>query len=280
MNLLTLLSNNFWDDVVSIRTPLALAGLFAAILFLIARQVIKSFRPKDPSHRHAFVLANRILNFLFVLSLVAMLLGFFAYRFPPRYTPSPDQALTAAESEALRLEDQVMILRGSWENADNSAADKRKVSEEGPKLGKQFLAINDVDLGPQYRVLKYEYAMYAFTMSASADSRRDSKLAYASKALNLAGKAGSEVNDIRQKYTTSNDYMIAMKFVSEDETEDRLNYLSAICLCRKAEILNDSALKQQASQAIARVSPAHLGNYPIRGNTEFTGCLDDKGDVK
>lgn len=67
-------------DIAShVATPLALAGLFAAVLFLVFRQLLSSkFMPRL-ARGSAGDIIKRIINYLFVLSLVAMLLGFAGY---------------------------------------------------------------------------------------------------------------------------------------------------------------------------------------------------------
>src|SRR6266446_5792523 len=189
MRFLLTLQSSFWSNFTSIRTPLALAGAFAAIFFLIARRILKRFTPPDPNQKHAFELARIILKYLFILALVAMCLGFVGYMIPPKHgTQSDGDDLSAAEREALRLEDEVMKVEGAWEGMDSSPAYRQTVFQTAPKLADQLLAINDNDLRPAYKVLKYEYALYAHTMSASVQpakttSEKEAKLQYASKGL-------------------------------------------------------------------------------------------------
>jgi len=68
--------NRIFEIAANISTPLALAGFFAAVFFFIVRQIIKrNIFPKLTAHLGADII-KLILLYLFVLSLVAMVLGF------------------------------------------------------------------------------------------------------------------------------------------------------------------------------------------------------------
>jgi len=74
--------NNIFDIAVNIATPLALAGLLCAAFFLILKQIInKNLFPiltKQLSSKIIIIVINR----LFILSLIAMILGFIGYILP------------------------------------------------------------------------------------------------------------------------------------------------------------------------------------------------------
>lgn len=281
MGAIAILQASFWSNFTNINKPLALAGLFAAIIFLIARQILKNYQPADPGQRHGYELARTILKYLFILALVAMFLGtagYLAALVINKPQPKPASDLNSAENEASRLEDQVMILKSSWENSAQSPADKQKVVTEGPKLAQQFLAINDRDLRPAWRVLKYEYTLYAYTMAATDtaatnDREKQVKLDLIAKALQAGKTATDLINDVKRNYTTSDDYKKAMNYIQREEVEDRVYYLSAICLCRRADVLRDENSKKQARDLIAKISAAYLNEYPVESNPELKNCI-------
>ena len=62
-----------------IGTPLALAGFAVAILYLLYRAVLRSGLLTTVNASHTFRVLNRILTFVFVLALVAIVLGVSAY---------------------------------------------------------------------------------------------------------------------------------------------------------------------------------------------------------
>src|SRR5436305_5740886 len=63
----------------SISTPLALAGFLAAAFFFIAKQLIDRDFFSRLTTQHSARLLTLIVNRLFLLSLVAMILGFLGY---------------------------------------------------------------------------------------------------------------------------------------------------------------------------------------------------------
>ena len=73
--------NDIFDIATRISTPLALSGLFAAILFFVLRQILaKDMFPKLARAAGADIIKT-IVNRLFVLALVAMVFGFVGYIF-------------------------------------------------------------------------------------------------------------------------------------------------------------------------------------------------------
>ncbi|MCP4133492.1 MAG: DUF1566 domain-containing protein [bacterium] len=68
-----------FDITSNISTPLALAGLFATIFFFLAKIIIaKDIFPKF-TEKFSSEILKLIINYMFVLSLVAMILGFLGY---------------------------------------------------------------------------------------------------------------------------------------------------------------------------------------------------------
>ncbi|HXQ33327.1 MAG TPA: hypothetical protein VN843_04830 [Anaerolineales bacterium] len=264
--------NDIWGDFASIKTPLALAGLFAAVVFLIARQILKNYQPKDPNKRHGFQLARTILMYLFILSLVGMLLGFLGYWFPPSKPLLPDEDLTASERAVLRLKDEANFLLSSFTNIDESPADWKKTTEEGPKLVELLLLINDDQLRPAYRLVKYECAMYVTTMVAVTEPNKEPKLRYASEALDLGRKTEELVADVKRNYVKNKEYERAMGFVVNDSVDDRVHYLTATCLCQQAGVSGNPDLMRQVNDRIAKVSRSFLEKYPVETNADFNPC--------
>ena len=81
--------NQVFDAAARIATPLALAGFLGAVLFFILRQVIQArIIPGVRRHEAAPVLLH-IVNLLFVLCLIAMILGFAGFVIQLRAQASP-----------------------------------------------------------------------------------------------------------------------------------------------------------------------------------------------
>lgn len=73
--------SRLFEIASNISTPLALGGLFAAILFLILRQMIKANLFPRLTRAMGGDLLKLIIERLFVLALIAMVLGFAGYIF-------------------------------------------------------------------------------------------------------------------------------------------------------------------------------------------------------
>ena len=84
--------DKLFDIATSISTPLALGGFFAAVIFYVFRQIVaKNIYPKLNAAIGADLL-KLIIERLFVLALIAMILGFVAYlvvKPMPVLPPSP-----------------------------------------------------------------------------------------------------------------------------------------------------------------------------------------------
>jgi hypothetical protein len=70
------------EIAAKIGTPLALAGLTVAVLFLVYRAIIKSGLLSTVHASHTFKILNRVLTYVFVLALVAIALGVASYLVP------------------------------------------------------------------------------------------------------------------------------------------------------------------------------------------------------
>lgn len=100
--------DKIFELATSISTPLALSGFFAAIVFYIFRQIVaKNIFPKLTAAVGARVL-RFIIEKLFILALVAMVLGFIAYLATVLLPHRPE-----AGSEQSRLETLVGDLESS-----------------------------------------------------------------------------------------------------------------------------------------------------------------------
>src|SRR5687768_4035781 len=85
--------DKLFEIAASVSTPLALGGLIATIFFFVLKQILaKNIFPRF-SRDHGTAFLTLVVNRLFVLALVAMLLGFAGYVWAARDTPRDrDQA--------------------------------------------------------------------------------------------------------------------------------------------------------------------------------------------
>src|SRR5262249_16744866 len=155
------------------------------------------------------------------------------------------------------LEGDVIAVRGDWENSSHSPKDKEEVQTKAPQLAASLLLVSDNELRPVWQVVKYEYASYAFTMSASVQSAvteqdRQTKVKYAEKGLENGRKMLDLVQAAKANYGKVQKYTDVIDFIygDGDDEESRVRYLMAICLCRLADVQYNSKFKMEAQQVI------------------------------
>ena len=89
--------NTVFDTATRIATPIALAGFLAASFFLLMRTLIRKDIFPQLHTGHAKEIIEKIIDRFFILSLVAMVLGFAGYItamiFKPLSNPSPSDTL-------------------------------------------------------------------------------------------------------------------------------------------------------------------------------------------
>ena len=94
----------------NISTPLALGGLFAAILFFLFRQILKMEIFPKLNRALGGQIVISIINKLFILALVAMVLGFAGYviaRAFPGTPPIPEDSINVNMPDGYRLRDAI-----------------------------------------------------------------------------------------------------------------------------------------------------------------------------
>jgi|ERR1700722_748294 len=84
----------------NISTPLGLAGFFAAAVFFIFRMVLKITPSGTLRPSHASEILKRVIDRLFILSLVAMVLGFCGYIYVKGSTLNPQRDPTKIPSNS------------------------------------------------------------------------------------------------------------------------------------------------------------------------------------
>lgn len=105
-----------------VSTPLALAGFFAAALFLVFRQIVaKNIFPRLTAAVGATLL-KQIIDRLFVLALVAMLLGFAGYLLPQLLDAPESRAPADSPDRGAQAEAIGAIARSQLESRDYAGA--------------------------------------------------------------------------------------------------------------------------------------------------------------
>ncbi len=93
----------------NLSTPLALGGFFAAVVFFIFRQILKKNFFPTLTKSHSAEIIKTIIDRLFVLALVAMVLGFAGYILPHPNNPVPTKDFKKKSSNILTQECRVLV---------------------------------------------------------------------------------------------------------------------------------------------------------------------------
>ena len=106
------LMNAIIDTASKVSTPLALGGLVVAILYLIYRQIIKRDMFPKLTVALAGTIIQSIINKLFILALVAILLGFAGYIIATFSSISklPPDSITINLTSGMSFQDAVKMI--------------------------------------------------------------------------------------------------------------------------------------------------------------------------
>lgn len=114
-----------FDIASQVSTPLALGGFFAAVVFFIFRQIVaKNIFPRLTAAIGADIL-KLIIERLFILSLVAMILGFIAF-IVPKIVPGPIATLPSS----LKADDFAEVIRLRIDDLSKTARSLKTLTDE------------------------------------------------------------------------------------------------------------------------------------------------------
>lgn len=112
--------NSIFDIASKVATPLALAGLFGAILFFTLRRILQAHFVSQVGKNQSAQILLRIINYLFILCLVGMILGFAGYvlRFSRPEIPQSDNKSKTKAEQIVELEIEIHKLQGELTKID------------------------------------------------------------------------------------------------------------------------------------------------------------------
>jgi len=108
-----------------ISTPIALGGLFAAILFLVFRQILQMNVFPSLTTAHGFRVIKVIIDRLFVLAVLSMIFGFAGYALPYFISPGTDGG--KATTSAFTIESSAVYKLVSQMN--DAATDQERLTQ-------------------------------------------------------------------------------------------------------------------------------------------------------
>ncbi len=158
-----------FEVAASVSTPLALGGFLAAVLFYLFKQILTRDFLRQLTSAHSADVIKLIIDRLFILALIAMVLGFIAYLLvrllplpPPHQTPTP--LPTPASSPASGVPSPPSLPRTVSQDFQRRIGDDSSCTERN-QVGEFMLCLSD-----RYRVLNWtERANSVRNGSASVD---------------------------------------------------------------------------------------------------------------
>jgi hypothetical protein len=92
-----------FEVAAQIATPLSLAGIVVIVLFLLYRQLIAGPLAAQLSQSHSFRIVNRLVTYVFILGLLAIVIGIGAF-LVVKFLPAPTDALLRGQKHLESLQ--------------------------------------------------------------------------------------------------------------------------------------------------------------------------------
>jgi hypothetical protein len=190
----------------------------------------------------------------------------------PRVPLKPGSTLNRNQ-DVVERKAQIVALRGDWETIPVSGNVARmKVSHWAPKLGKEMLDIPDGSITFLYRIVKYEYAAYAFTMAASTEDNANDRISFADRSIGSGNEAERLLTWAENSQEAAS--LADFHWASRDDTKPRVDYLLAIDYCIKAKEEKSPVLKDRVKQTLDGIPQYFKDAMPPDRNQDLQGCLE------
>ena len=215
-----------------------------------------------------FLLESKTLNerkishqrgvFIGVAAFLAICLSFSIYQVV--------RLLSRPNEKVLALKRQLSEVRGDYESMVDYPVRRPLVENAAATIGESMLEINDERLNITHRIVKYQYASFAFMMVASCHALNDhaeQALYYAGRAI-AAGERGLSLFDRVAQSKTKEDKQ-AYQWTLDDNGQNRMLYLLAMAQSIKGKALHEDKLKATALATLSRVeSKYRKSSRPMR----------------
>jgi hypothetical protein len=263
-----------------IGTPLALGGLFAIILFLLIKQIIaKNIFPSLTKGMSSSII-KKIIDYLFILAIVSLLLGFTSYILPFFLSPTATVKLekpsyNETEKFIVQQKRSIDILRPEFEIFKENQFSHDLVLEKAPKFAERLDVDNNEQISIQFKILKNGYAAYAYFMAATVDSNNTAKKQYADKAIMTGEKTLFFIRQALEMAKTGNkkDQMIASWIQENDERSRTLYIMTAVYAIKIRLNKNNEVLAKKAIKLWESIPTAYKKQYPPKRHDDLKWFL-------
>jgi len=185
--------------------------------------------------------------------------------------------LTEPEQRIIELKYEVVAIRGDYEAIPTfGSALRSSVNERAYKHALELESIGDSDVDLARRILRDEYAAYAFTMAAFTSDSQKSRVDNSDQTIRLA-KEVQKLADVARRDPAAQP---TFDWITTDDTIPRVMYLSAIASCIKYRATQDQTFLEMSRTTLGSLPDHFLQLYPPYKSAEFAGCVTQPAGSK
>lgn len=175
---------------------------------------------------------------------------------------------------------EIKVLRGDFEGIGKEGdASWREVNEKASTLGDQLRNVSDVSLSGQFKVLKYEYAAYAYTLAASVEPAHEKRARLSSISICLGQLASEEIAKIKVHASGGDLASIRIQdWLNRSRDADRILYFLAVSHAINLRAGGSSKMSD-VKNCIDIISSQFMSDYPPQDNPELAAIIKEAANV-
>jgi hypothetical protein len=171
------------------------------------------------------------------------------------------------------VQDRIMAVRATWEVIPTTGEiNRQRVMELAPKYGDEMLNIPDEKACLRGQLLKYQYACYAFVVSADTEPDKAHKTEFAKTAISSCDKANAVIDTAVQASSTDKKAKTVADFARSDDAAPRINYLSAMATCLYGNAVGDQRSQQRVLEILGRIPSYYKQRFPPEKDSVLKQC--------
>jgi len=135
--------------------------------------------------------------------------------------------------------------------------------------GDEILSIPDPKLDLMHKVIKY--AGYAFVMAASTETAPANRIRFSDRSIEYCDVTKQLLREAKR--AKNGDLAETLDWLRNDDTEPRVDYISAMAYCMKSVAEQKPELGERARQAWDNIPPYFKVANPVEGTPELKDCI-------
>lgn len=163
---------------------------------------------------------------------------------------------------------------------DNQTIKKiKRIKKISTNLINELNKINDKKLTPAYKIVKYDYLSYIYTILSEIELNKSKKITFLNKSYknikitkNLINKYKYEYK-YQSKFKKNYPYKKLFLWLKKNNTEDRLNFLLAWNFSIKSIVFPNASYCDSALIEWSKISPIFKEKWPSTYNPSLKNCI-------